>query len=801
MSRATQLNYSLATLLRDLSDRVGSDDKQLIQDALEDAEEDLMSQATSPSLVSLGKRHRKESSNGDDHVSTLHGEAYVTASAGSNEDLDHLDEDLMRTRESRETGYVGQNSEVQWLRSVQRQTEHTGSDRRQPYGPPGAGQNAVSARADALHERRDNTKDDARQGSMQHITDSTFYLDSDNIEVDIVVDPYELPEPDIAERLLDCYFETVHPSFPLVPDAYRDQYRKYLASVNKNEPYQVPQKWRAQMNLLFAIGAKYSHLIGTDWAGDERDHLVYMTRAVHLLGLKDTVMIISGPDLNLVQATGALSFYFLAIGHVSRAWVMIGVSIRLALALGLHLRNEDPSAEESRKESLIQTWWSLHSIECLVSTITGRPPVIAFEDCTVPLPHSLPGELQQPRPTPRHTSRKRNGHASPQTTGNSVASDTGKHILNSGRYLIGHIKVTLISQKALLNLYSPRTAAQSWEFIQGKISEMLTELEEWSTTALPEGRRGLGKKDKTKHEREQFLLKTDYWSTKMLITRPCLCRIERRIRNESSTSANFNTTSAEACVEAALEMVKLFPDQPDLDFLYSKGPWWAVVHIIMQSMAVLLLEMAYGNKDMRASDPSMTISIKKLIRWLRAMQHNDPVAARAYKVTWKILKACAPTLQAQANELLAMESETSASPEASQYPAATYEEHTTAHWPQADFYNPSIDPNAHFDSTSYHPQALDDLATAFPYGTNTFNSGDQTPSRMVFGNPFFTSFDQGAPVVDIQDLWTSQVTPGRTFGTDLSHLNIAHNQQDIPQDAEMDISPQQRHFPHHMPHQ
>jgi hypothetical protein len=55
--------------------------------------------------------------------------------------------------------------------------------------------------------------------------------------------------------------------------------------------------------------------------------------------------------------------------------------------------------------------------------------------------------------------------------------------------------------------------------------------------------------------------------------------MERRIRGESSASAEFNTTSAEACVEAALEMAKLFPDEPDLDFIYSKGPWWAVVHL------------------------------------------------------------------------------------------------------------------------------------------------------------------------------------------------------------------------------
>lgn len=146
-----------------------------------------------------------------------HGEAHVTASAGSNENLDNLDENLMRDRGSRATGYVGQNSEVQWLRSVQRQSEQTGSDLRdQPYGPPGSSRDAISARSDALHKRRGIAKENSRQGSMKHITDSTFYLDSEDIEFDIIVDPNEDPEPDVAERLFNCYFETVHPSFPLV---------------------------------------------------------------------------------------------------------------------------------------------------------------------------------------------------------------------------------------------------------------------------------------------------------------------------------------------------------------------------------------------------------------------------------------------------------------------------------------------------------------------------------------------------------------------------------------------------------
>ena len=56
------------------------------------------------------------------------------------------------------------------------------------------------------------------------------------------------------------------------------------------------------MNIIFAIGAKYSHLIEAEWRGDQRDHLLYMTRAVHLLGLKDTIKVVSGPDMELVRA-------------------------------------------------------------------------------------------------------------------------------------------------------------------------------------------------------------------------------------------------------------------------------------------------------------------------------------------------------------------------------------------------------------------------------------------------------------------------------------------------------------------
>ena len=77
---------------------------------------------------------------------------------------------------------------------------------------------------------------------------------------------------------------------------------------------------------------------------------------------------------------------------------------------------------------------------------------------------------------------------------------------------------------------------------------------------------------------EQLLLGMCYYSTKMTITRPCLCRTEQRIKNESDTSAEFNAKSSAACVEAAQKMVALFPDKPDPKWIYRMGPWWSVVH-------------------------------------------------------------------------------------------------------------------------------------------------------------------------------------------------------------------------------
>jgi hypothetical protein len=246
---------------------------------------------------SPGKRPREESSSNEKEVADVSGPT-------SFEDGPSLqDENLLRNNVSRATGFVGQNSEVQWLRDLKTQMASATSEgwRGAPYGLPYKSQDsnkeAVGQQADALHTRPEPPK----LGSISLVSDSTFYLDSDDLDVGLMVDPYELPPLETAEMLVDCYLKTVHSSFPIVSDVFKDQFRTYSNSVKQGRRFQVPKHWQATLNLVFAIGAQYSHLMQAEWQADERDHLIYMTRAIRILRLDKIAASLHAPSLSIIR--------------------------------------------------------------------------------------------------------------------------------------------------------------------------------------------------------------------------------------------------------------------------------------------------------------------------------------------------------------------------------------------------------------------------------------------------------------------------------------------------------------------
>jgi hypothetical protein len=191
----------------------------------------------------------------------------------------------------------------------------------------------------------------------------------------------------------------------------------------------------------------------------------------------------------------------------------------------------------------------------------------------------------------------------------------------------------------------------------------------------------------------------------------------------------------------------------------------------MQSMAVLLLELAYENKDMEKDYPTMTKSIRKLVRWLRAMSYNDPVAAQAYKVVVKIIRAASPTLRAQADDLLALHDDSPPQSQPYQHANVGYDPHQ---WEAGDQYHNPAGPSA---PAPFKHQPFDPWLDyqSDPYLDAPMDA-DLTP--MSFGNPFLTNFDEAAPVLSMQDLWTM---PGSSF----PNINFSQGQGNYAADSDM----------------
>lgn len=251
------------------------------------------------------------------------GETQVSAGVGSTGSLDRINEDFNRNATTRATGFIGKNSEISWLQSLKKQTEYV------PSGCDGdeghAQRSAVDLSSTTSYAEHAATwtggssSQAVPNGDSVALSESTYHCDDLTVLIPGQVELYELPPKQTADALFQNYLDTVHPSFPIIGKiTFAAQYRTFF------ESDKTPgNNWLAILNLIFAIGAKYSHLVQAEWRGDERDHLLYFTRARMLAMNSDTIL--GHPDLQQVQVAGLMAFYLLSINQINRyVWSFVG---------------------------------------------------------------------------------------------------------------------------------------------------------------------------------------------------------------------------------------------------------------------------------------------------------------------------------------------------------------------------------------------------------------------------------------------------------------------------------------------
>ncbi|KAJ4338202.1 hypothetical protein N0V87_004179 [Didymella glomerata] len=178
--------------------------------------------------------------------------------------------------------------------------------------------------------------------------------------------------------------------------------------------------------------------------------------------------------------------------------------------------------------------------------------------------------------------------------------------------------------------------------------------------------------------------------------------------------------------------------------------------------------MGYQTRHVKDNNASITAEIQKLIKWLHAMQQNDPVAERAHHVVRRILQNVAPSLQDKAAELL---DEGGLQPGFLDTPGRG--QNTGMNWAQGNLFDGSASVSGH----QYYPQSADQsyFGTAqWSHGHSGYGNSplDDLQLSGTFDNPFVNSWDEVVPLAGIQNQWYNTGTAAVDHEGDIGDMNL-----------------------------
>ncbi|KAE9370837.1 hypothetical protein N431DRAFT_510204 [Stipitochalara longipes BDJ] len=567
-------------------------------------------------------------------------ESFADAEVGSTGSLDVINVDIDQD-DTRATGHIGKSSSVAWAKRTAEECSQI-NHQETPLGRHDTGFTLAS----------------------YHTEDADVeYIDTSNIS------PYSWPDPKDADRMVQTYFDHVHNTLPIVDKAvFMSKYRDFVrGSDNLGIEDSV---WLAMANTVFAITSVYFDLTKASDSSGHQDHLIYCARAKMLL--LDPGLVYEDARVATTSALGLLCLYFVTTCRLNRAWTLCGLAIRHGLTLGLHVRSEAHDLPDVEKEHRIRLWWSLYSLECILNELTGRPSCISDRDISTPLPLNMDEDDFQAGQTLYEKIEKshHSGSSSRQGSKGFQVRPSATYQMPTGitqplaftfpvyalpftssTYFIYRIQLSIISHEIVTQLYCAATIKGRWSDVQDTIHRIDLRLLAWrdklttnfditfeDTWSLPDW--------SDPNILARMGLAMQFFSSRMILFRPCLCRFEGRIKNQSEDSKDFNQEAVETCIHSARKMISLLSwSASNPRKLYAITPWWNTLHYICEALSVLMLEMAFRATHLPNEAAYMLDDAKKGVNWLAMMAEQSVSARKAWEIFDSLIRVVAPMIR------------------------------------------------------------------------------------------------------------------------------------------------------------
>ncbi|KAK3818827.1 MAG: fungal-specific transcription factor domain-containing protein [Benniella sp.] len=244
----------------------------------------------------------------------------------------------------------------------------------------------------------------------------------------------DLPSPEMMTKLLNLYFTFVHPFAPVI---VWSKFLKRLQTKNYSPSFLF------LLNSLFAVSSRFSDDVSlrTDPTKPETLGVHFVEKAKAIL---DTIY--DSPDIHCVGGLILLSYQQMGTGGGYRAWMFIGLAIRMAQHLGL---NRDcvklnPNMPILDREERNRVWWTCFVADRIISATFGRPQGINEHDVDATYPEGIDEENIQ--------LEYRIDSTAPMLTGPSPRSE---------KNFVYMASLTKIMGRVMLSLYSPMSKASS----------------------------------------------------------------------------------------------------------------------------------------------------------------------------------------------------------------------------------------------------------------------------------------------------------------------------------------------------
>lgn len=348
--------------------------------------------------------------------------------------------------------------------------------------------------------------------------------------------------------------------------------------------------------LVLAIGARNRHSDDDDLA--ER----YFNRGRELA----ISSFMDDPSVLTVQSYILIAFYLLTVCRRNGAFMLLGIAIRAAYALGLHRSDISALFESRERKTRERVWKSLRVLDLFMSASLGRPPA---------------------------TSEVDGGNVSWESKGR-VYEDIRMGALNSSAML----RICFIFERILNEVYCRR------EVDVQLVNSISAQYRDWNMAldantdidGLAEGETSIANMGLQQIIGLAHLKGAYYWSI-VLLTRPFLIfEVSSKISTQAgddkptspSKSANADTTTlSEACVDAALRSVEVASDLVHTPGC-PKRPFM-ITNSLFVSALVIGLAM-FGDYD-RSFPLHSSLEQAKVV--LGQLAKNDPSGRRYYMIT------------------------------------------------------------------------------------------------------------------------------------------------------------------------